>query len=98
MALTGSRALIADDHNADIGTGGSQGVPTPWDNESVDVLGGNVHLTIPLYGIKSGDQFGMSVALEYDSKVWDASDLNSPNPPSNRNLVAKNVFGLGWKM
>lgn len=74
------------------------GLPSAWDSESVDPLSGNVHLSIPLYSVRAGQDFGMSLALQYNSKIWDLSDLNFPNSPGNRNLLGKSVFGLGWNL
>src|SRR5438094_6371143 len=91
--------LLADDHNFDIGPAGANGVPSTWDNEAINVLDGNVHLSIPLYSVQSGDSFGISLSLNYDSKVWDASAISDGDPStSDRNLIARSVFGLGWKM
>src|SRR5207249_1971471 len=90
--------LLAEDHNADTGEGDSQGVDSPWDHETVNILNGNLHLSIPLYSIRASQDFGFSVALHYNSKVWDSADASFPGSPSSRSLVAKTVFGLGWNL
>jgi RHS repeat-associated protein len=102
VALGGGPSLLAEDHNADVGAAGGEGVPSTWDQESINVLGGNVHLTIPLYGVRSGQDFGYSVALEYDSKAWEASNsvdpVIDPTALPSRNLLARSVVGLGWML
>ncbi|HEU5179851.1 MAG TPA: hypothetical protein VFW45_03600 [Candidatus Polarisedimenticolia bacterium] len=90
--------VFAEDHNDDMGVGGSPGVPSAWDQESTNVINGNLHLSIPLYSAKSGADFGYSVVLHYNSKVWDASDSNFPSTPANRSLIAKSPIGLGWTL
>src|SRR2546425_5154051 len=90
--------LYAQAQTAEGAAPGAQGVDSAWDHESVDVLTGNVHLEIPLYTAHSADMFGWSVALSYDSKVWDSSDLNynGQTGQSWRHLTGFGLAGYGW--
>src|SRR5213594_4435795 len=46
--------------------------------ESIDVLNGGLHLTIPIGpSYEVNDRLGYQIALHYNSKVWDYSDYRS---------------------
>ncbi len=91
--------ILADDHNFDAGPGSDVGVATPWDTESVNPLGGNLHVAIPLYSVDLGPDFKMSLELQYDSLMWDASDpaYSSGWIPA-RMVRGKDPAGLGWRL
>lgn len=78
----------------------AHGVPSAWDRETIDTLGSGVRLDIPLYSAHSGDMFGWSVNLTYDSRVWDMSDYNYPSQPgqSARHKIGFGNAGYGWKV
>jgi RHS repeat-associated protein len=98
LVALSAQPVRAEDHNSAKGPGAFPGTSSSWDSESIDLLGGNVHLEIPLFQARLSDHFAYNISLHYDSKVWEGSDLNFPNTPANHNLIARSAFGLGWNL
>ena len=68
--------------------------------ENIDVMSGNLSLTIPLGPrYKLTDRFSYGVTLTYNSKIWEHDCTNTADWEScNGTLVAPSTYGLGFNI
>jgi RHS repeat-associated protein len=100
LALAVSVVSSGEIQNDQIGFSTNHVFESALTGENIDVMTGNLTLTIPL-GPKFmlNDHFGYQMTLYYNSKLWehDCSLVTPPNPCLGT-LMASDTYGLGFRL
>lgn len=98
LAILSPSPLRAEFQNEQIGFSPNHVFEGVIQGENVDIMTGNVNLSIPLGPrYQLNDWFGYQITMYYNSRVWkhDCSYVN-PSDPCNGTFIGSDTYGLGF--
>ena len=99
LCVFGARATVADIQNDQIGFSKNHVFESALGGEHIDVLSGNVTLTIPIgprYQVNQ--RLGYQVMLYYNSKIWEHDCREQAGGPCDGTVLAPDDYGLGFRV